>query len=93
MLLYRYTWDDLGLLKEMRDIMGGGAGLTGPFVRAQELVLYFKGSEEPFKDLSKKDVIRSESHSAGFVENGLGDWKLWDYVLVRSESLNSVKEL
>lgn len=53
--------------------MGGGAGLTGPFVRAQELVLYFKGSEEPFKDLSKKDVIRSESHSAGFVENGSGD--------------------
>lgn len=63
----------MGPLKGMGDILGGGAGLTGTFVRTQELVLYFKGGEEPFKDFSKKDVITSERHSGGFVENGLGD--------------------
>lgn len=49
-------------------IMGGGTSLIGTFVPSQEIVL--KGSEKASEDLSKKDVIKSESHLGGLVENG-----------------------
>ena len=81
--MHEVIWDFKKALQPeggMEDIAGGGAGLTGTVVPTQEVVLCVKGSEKPFKDLNKNDVVRSESHPGGLGKNGLEDLMLGDCV-------------